>query len=287
MISGPKEIENKLMSRESDFSIGNVLLGTLDIGALENVSEHIHEGDVRAGRIKGSGGFELHNDEDSIQWFERIEELHPNMVVQGYVKNLMPKGGFIMSPRRMRKLHLHTCDDTEPSYLCFMGRYLACTDLGFQQSTSFVSWSETDVSTGGSNLESLALLMKFGGHKAEGYAIDWSPLVIGRLVSGDCDSHIHLWEPSSTATWNVDTTPFDDGHDLSVDLQWSPSERDVFASCSVDRPIPIWDTRRRKPAATIKANKADVKGASCMLASGSDDGTFTVRDLRPLKELNK
>ncbi|KAI3941905.1 hypothetical protein MKW98_009115 [Papaver atlanticum] len=109
-------------------------------------------------------------------------------------------------------------------------------------------------------------------------------LVIGRLVSGVCDSHIHLWESSSTATWNVDTTPFD-GHDFSVeDLQWSPSERDVFASCSVDGTIAIWDIRRKKPAATIKANKADVnviswnRVASCMLASGSDDGTFTVRD---------
>jgi len=26
--------------------------------------------------------------------------------------------------------------------------------------------------------------MKFGGHKDEGYAIDWSPVVPGRLVSG-------------------------------------------------------------------------------------------------------
>ncbi|KAI3941887.1 hypothetical protein MKW98_009097 [Papaver atlanticum] len=159
----------------------------------------------------------------------------------------------------------------------------------FSSQLNSLAGSETDVSTGGSNLETQAPLMKFGGHKAEGYAIDWSPLVPGRLVSGDCDSHIHLWEPSSSATWNVDSTPFD-GHDLSVeDLQWSPSERDVFASCSVDGTIAIWDIRRKKPAATIKANKADVnviswnRVASCMLASGSDDGTFTVRDLRLLK----
>jgi hypothetical protein len=27
-------------------------------------------------------------------------------------------------------------------------------------------------------------ILKFGGHKDEGYAIDWSPVVPGRLVSG-------------------------------------------------------------------------------------------------------
>jgi ribosome assembly protein RRB1 len=39
------------------------------------------------------------------------------------------------------------------------------------------------------------------------------------LSEGDCKSFIHLWEPTSGATWNVDTTPFI-GHAASVeDLQ--------------------------------------------------------------------
>ncbi|KAL1367047.1 hypothetical protein HN51_021103 [Arachis hypogaea] len=128
-------------------------------------------------------------------------------------------------------------------------------------------------------------------HKDEGYAIDWNPLVPGRLVSGDCKNCIYLWEPTSAATWNVDNTPFV-GHTASVeDLQWSPAEPDVFASCSVDGSIAIWDTRRGKsPAASFKAHNADVnviswnRLASIMLASGSDDGTISIRDLRLLKE---
>ncbi|GFS43319.1 transducin family protein [Actinidia rufa] len=134
-------------------------------------------------------------------------------------------------------------------------------------------------------------LVKYGGHRDEGYAIDWSPLVSGRLVTGDCKNCIHLWEPISGTTWNVDANPFV-GHTASVeDLQWSPTEPHVFASCSVDGNIAIWDTRLGKsPAASIKAHKADVnviswnRLASCMLSSGSDDGTFSIRDLRLLKD---
>ncbi|OVA16340.1 WD40 repeat [Macleaya cordata] len=161
----------------------------------------------------------------------------------------------------------------------------------FSSHLNALAGSEAEVTTGASTMLSQAPLMKFGGHKDEGYAIDWSPLVPGRLVSGDCKNCIHLWEPSSSGTtWNVDNNPFI-GHTASVeDLQWSPTESDVFASCSVDGTIAIWDTRIGKsPAGSIKAHKADVnviswnRLASCMLASGSDDGTFSIRDLRLLQ----
>ncbi|KAF2906528.1 protein HEAT STRESS TOLERANT DWD 1 [Oryza sativa Japonica Group] len=130
----------------------------------------------------------------------------------------------------------------------------------------------------------------FGGHKDEGYAIDWSPLVTGRLVSGDCNKCIHLWEPTSNS-WNVDTNPFV-GHTASVeDLQWSPTEADIFASCSADRTISIWDIRTgKKPCISVRAHNADVnviswnRLASCMIASGCDDGSFSIRDLRLIKD---
>jgi len=133
-------------------------------------------------------------------------------------------------------------------------------------------------------------LKVFSGHKDEGYAIDWSPLVTGRLVSGDCNKCIHLWEPTPN-NWNVDANPFV-GHTASVeDLQWSPTEADVFASCSVDGTIAIWDIRTgKKPCISIKAHKADVnviswnRLASSMIASGCDDGSFSVRDLRSIQE---
>ncbi|KMZ62347.1 putative WD-repeat protein [Zostera marina] len=149
--------------------------------------------------------------------------------------------------------------------------------------------SETDKSNSVNNFHHHLPTLKHSGHTNEGYAIDWNPVVPGRLATGDCDSFIHLWEPSSD-TWNVDGSPFS-GHTASVeDLQWSPTEADVFASCSVDGTIAIWDTRLGKsPAISIKAHNADVnviswnRLASCMIASGCDDGTFSIRDLRLVK----
>ncbi|KAI0498228.1 hypothetical protein KFK09_021469 [Dendrobium nobile] len=149
--------------------------------------------------------------------------------------------------------------------------------------------SNAQSSQGGNSINRVAPVIKFDGHRDEGFAIDWSPVVTGRLVSGDCNRCIHLWEPSNDS-WIVDANPFV-GHQASVeDLQWSPTEADVFASCSVDGDISIWDSRIGKsPAVSIKAHKTDAnviswnRLASCMIASGSDDGSFSIRDLRLIK----
>lgn len=42
-------------------------------------------------------------------------------------------------------------------------------------------------------------------------------------------------------------------------MQWSPTEPDIFASCSVDGNIAIWDVRLgKKPVESFKAHNADV-----------------------------
>ena len=87
-----------------------------------------------------------------------------------------------------------------------------------------------------------APLFQFKGHRSEGYALDWSRCDKGKLVTGDCSSAIYVTLPTE-AGWKTDAQPFV-SHSASVeDLQWSPSESTVFASCSVDRTIKFWDTR--------------------------------------------
>jgi len=132
-------------------------------------------------------------------------------------------------------------------------------------------------------------LYTFEGHPVEGYALDWSSTVTGRLLTGDSSKHIYLWDRVQSG-WAINKTPFC-GHTASVeDLQWSPVEKDVFASASSDKTIRIWDTRRRKNSMLfVAAHKADVNVLSWnpkkshLMLSGSDDHTFKVWDLRRFK----
>lgn len=136
-------------------------------------------------------------------------------------------------------------------------------------------------------------LFTFTGHPDEGFSLDWSNKLSGRLVSGDCKKNIYLWNPNNSS-WDVDLIPYV-GHEASVeDLKWSPTEQDVFCSCSVDRTIKFWDVRGKKqPVANINAHESDVNVISWnssktfLLVSGSDDGSFKVWDLRALKDDSK
>jgi len=131
-------------------------------------------------------------------------------------------------------------------------------------------------------------------HKSEGYAIDWSPLVsTGKLVTGDNDGRIFVTTGTAGDNWAAEPRPFT-GHTGSVEeLQWSPSERTVFASASSDGTIKIWDIRDKKRTAAIslQVSNTDVNVMSWsrqtthLLASGADDGVWAVWDLRQWKSV--
>jgi len=122
-------------------------------------------------------------------------------------------------------------------------------------------------------------------HKNEGFALDWSPTVMGRLLTGDCDKYIYETDFYTNTTISQPYT----AHTASVeDVQWSPSEKDVFASCSVDTTVKVWDSRAsaRKAMISVKVHKSDVNSLSWnkkvpyLLATGSDDCAFSIWDLR-------
>jgi len=131
-------------------------------------------------------------------------------------------------------------------------------------------------------------------HTYDGFALDWSPLKMGLLASGGNDKNIFLYEPT-----NSDFTDFKmhekplTGHKGPVeDLQFSPKQAHVLASCSVDKTIKLWDLRENKwkPQMSWEAHDNDVNviswNSECpyLIASGSDDGYFKVWDLRKLQK---
>lgn len=134
-------------------------------------------------------------------------------------------------------------------------------------------------------------LFTFAGHQTEGFALDWSPTVPGRLATGSCNRNIHLWAMREAGSWVVDQRPLNAHTDSVEDIQWSPNEREVFASCSVDRSVRVWDARGAGERACMitvpQAHQSDVNVISWnrhepFIVSGGDDGVIKVWDLRQL-----
>ncbi|AOW02959.1 WD40-repeat-containing domain protein [Yarrowia lipolytica] len=130
-------------------------------------------------------------------------------------------------------------------------------------------------------------------HKTEGYAVDWSPLVTGgELLTGDCDGNIYQTSRGQSG-FTTSENPYSVGSSVE-DLQWSTSEKTVFASGGVDGLIRIWDTRQKqnKAALEVRATNTDINvmswnhKVSYLLASGHDDGTWGVWDLRSFQKPN-
>ena len=83
-------------------------------------------------------------------------------------------------------------------------------------------------------------------HKSEGYALDWSPNTFGRLASGSCDSQLWVYTAAdqNCSSFIKETQVGLQGHKGSIeDIQWSPSQEHVLATCSVDQTIKLWDLR--------------------------------------------
>ncbi|KAI5121144.1 hypothetical protein M0805_007142 [Coniferiporia weirii] len=128
--------------------------------------------------------------------------------------------------------------------------------------------------------------------RTEGFAMDWAAdsenSAALRLLTGDVHSKIFL-TTTAQAGFVTQSQPYT-SHTSSVeDLQWSPAEPTVFASCSADRSIRIWDIRvkgRKNALAVTPAHESDVnviswnKGTSYLLLSGGDEGGIKTWDLR-------
>lgn len=119
-------------------------------------------------------------------------------------------------------------------------------------------------------------------------------MVPGQLASGDCYRSIHVWRPlDNGARFKVDERPLMGHTDSVEDIQWSPNESSVLASCSVDKSVRIFDIRAN-PAKACMLSVADAHTSDVnvigwnrvdktFLLSGGDDGIIKVWDLRQFK----
>lgn len=130
--------------------------------------------------------------------------------------------------------------------------------------------------------------------RVEGFAMDWAssgPSSL-RLLTGDIHSKIYL-TTSSPSGFNALSQPFLSHTSSIEDIQWSPSEPTVFASCSADQSIQVWDVRskgRKSVAGIMHAHESDVnviswnRTTTYLLVSGGDEGGIKTWDLRNVKK---
>ena len=139
----------------------------------------------------------------------------------------------------------------------------------------------------------------YEGHGTEGFAMDWSSVKQGFLATGDCSGGIHIWTPRPEGGYEI--TPSYESADYAQsepsssveDLQWSPTEGTVFAAAQAAGMVRIFDIRAPHRAmlahnihSNTAKNSADVnvlswnKLVTNLIATGGDDGTLSVWDLR-------
>lgn len=120
--------------------------------------------------------------------------------------------------------------------------------------------------------------------------MDWA--ASGSLLTGDIHSKIYLTTLTPSG-FTALSRPFLTHTSSVEDLQWSPAEPSVFASCSADKSIQIWDVRskaRKSVAGIDSAHESDVnviswnRMSTYLLLSGGDEGGIKVWDLRNVKK---
>lgn len=127
--------------------------------------------------------------------------------------------------------------------------------------------------------------------KYEGFAIDWNNINPFVLASGGYDKKVSIFKPKDENVSDIILCgDYLTGHSDSVeDIQWSPNEENVLASCGIDKSIRFWDIRentKNSPKIIKDAHNSDVNVISWnvirnhLIASGGDDNTFKVWDLR-------
>ena len=159
--------------------------------------------------------------------------------------------------------------------------------------------SEIGINTKKRKITPKNITVKSFNKSQEGFALDWNNIKPGVLAVGGQDKKLEIYIPTDancsdfTLCSSPDTTNPLLGHTNSIeDIQWSPHQENVLASCSVDKSIRFWDIRSSSKDNAIimnNAHQSDVNVLSWnplkdfLIASGGDDNSFKVWDIRYVK----
>lgn len=115
----------------------------------------------------------------------------------------------------------------------------------------------------------------FKEHKGEVFGCEWNHINKRKILSASYDATVKLWDinmvTGSDATFS---------HDAIVHQAiWHPTHDSIFASCSDDQTLRVWDTRSGKNVKKIHAHTKEVLTCDFnkyenFIATGSTDGTI-------------
>lgn len=129
------------------------------------------------------------------------------------------------------------------------------------------------------------------GHTKEGYAMAWSPLKEGHLLSGSEDCTVCLWDISRGEETLKAHTILRGHTDVVEDVDWHAKDPNLLVSVGDDASLRLWDLRQEKAVAVVsQAHPSDINCVSMnpqnefLLATGSADKTVGIWDVRNLKQ---